>query len=313
MPGGPQSKLECQEQQCAEEECDPDECGDEKRGPKDDNFVCGIDKRPLLPALLILSTALGGLQMMVQQFPMLRQLLNGAYGIRAILLIEYVLALGCMIYCALCDPGQLKRNSQRKPYSNFAEASPGEAADFLGEDVPIPRRAHKMWLYALPIRRYDHYCRWLTNCIGLLNHREFVIMCISLVSVGVLGAVVDICLLLASAARDVRWTSKLFLFTHLVYSMILTGLAGPILRLHIGFISRNELANEWKKNEFYIIQSARTGKTVPVSELSDEEFNERFDSFQYDHARNAFDQGVGDNCWAFWCTPRWNPEQLGEF
>ena len=27
-----------------------------------------------------------------------------------------------------------------------------------------------------PIRRYDHYCRWLTNAVGLLNHREFVAM-----------------------------------------------------------------------------------------------------------------------------------------
>ncbi|CAE7257996.1 cdc48 [Symbiodinium natans] len=31
---------------------------------------------------------------------------------------------------------------------------------------PNPRRAHKSWQYGRPIRRYDHYCKWLNNVIG---------------------------------------------------------------------------------------------------------------------------------------------------
>merc|ERR1719510_1109335 len=98
-----------------------------------------------------------------------------------------------------------------------------------------------------------------------------------------------------------------FLFLHLAYSVMLTALAAPILRLHIGFISRNELANEWKRNEFYVITSARTGKSVPVNDLSDDEFNERFDAFEYDKKRNVYDKNIPSNCWTFWCTPRWTP------
>ena len=68
-----------------------------------------------------------------------------------------------------------------------------------------------------------------------------------------------------------------------------------------------------ERNDYYVLTSARTGKSVPVKELSDDEFNERFDAFEYDKSRNAFDKDTLSNCWTFWCTPRWAPGQLGEF
>merc|ERR1719409_1155399 len=103
-----------------------------------------------------------------------------------------------MVYCAMCDPGQLKREDQRNAYMTLQGAS-GSAE--IPEELPLPRRCHKTWLYALPIRRYDHYCRWLTNCIGLMNHREFVVMCTGLVLIGSLGSIVDVCLVVVVARR----------------------------------------------------------------------------------------------------------------
>merc|ERR1711974_186313 len=93
-----------------------------------------------------------------------------------------------------------------------------------------------------------------------------------LVAIGACGCLIDLALL-GIAVWGKRWAIAFFLFLHLAYSVILCSLAGPILRLHIGFVSRNELANEWKRNDFYVITSARTGKTTPVNELSDDEFN----------------------------------------
>merc|ERR1719277_2520379 len=117
--------------------------------------------------------------------------------------VLYAVTLGCMTYCAFCDPGQMRR----------------------GIDVEPPARSHQTWQYKRPIRRYDHYCRWLTNCIGLLNHREFVVMLVGLVLIGILGFLLDLLLAL-----------------HLAYSMALLGLAGPIFKCHFGLVSRNELA-----------------------------------------------------------------------
>jgi len=109
------------------------------------------------------------------------------------------------------------------------------------------------------------------------------------------------------------WESVLAIFLHLLYSLVLCGLAGPILHLHVGFISRNELANEWKQHDYYVVRTD-SGEVLPVGEISnDDDFNRNFDYFYYDPDKNPFDQGLENNCWAFWCTARWETGQLGEF
>jgi len=233
-----------------------------------------------------------------------------------------VVTLLFMAYSALWQPGQLKREDQHEAYARLQQVSGspsaedtchGDRAPEEQQDPPLPKRCHKTWQYPLPIRRYDHYCRWLANCIGLLNHREFVAMLCGLVAIGVLGFLLDVFLLITTAREIDHWIRTIFLVLHLAYSLILTSLVGPIFRLHVGFISRNELANEWKRHDYYIITSRQTGKPISVNELSDDEFNERFDDFEYDKTKNPFDRGTCSNCWAFCCTPRWSRGQLGEF
>merc|ERR1719464_2422799 len=113
------------------------------------------------------------------EFPLARDLFDGAYCLRAFFLALYTTTLGCMAYCVLCDPGTLKREEHRKAFARLEQTNGGTTAqpgEDSFEDLPLPRRCHKTWLWALPIRRYDHYCRWLTASIGLLNHREFIVM-----------------------------------------------------------------------------------------------------------------------------------------
>jgi len=266
-----------------------------------------MDRRPLLPFGLIVSTMLGALCMLLKQRPLMKQVMGSSGGLTGIIAVLYAVTLFTMAYCSLCDPGQLQRQDQQARQQLLQEGA------YPKQELPLPKRAHKAWLYALPIRRYDHYCRWLTNVIGLLNHREFIIMCFGLVSIGVVGMIVDTVLLLAAACQS-HWSDMALLLMHFGYSLCVVGLAGPILRLHMGFISRNELANDWKKNTHYVVHSKRIpGKVVHVEELSDNEFNERFDSFCYDETRNPWDKGTSANCWSFWCTSRWTPGQLGEF
>merc|ERR1740130_1491710 len=108
-----------------------------------------------------------------------------------------------------------------------------------GAKPPLPKRAHKTWLYRQPVRRYDHYCRWVTNCIGLLNHREFFFMVSGLVLIAVLGTAIDLVAMVAVFSRG-TWPYRIAVLAHLFYSVVLMALAGPILRVHVGLVCRNE-------------------------------------------------------------------------
>ena len=114
----------------------------------------------------------------------------------------------------------------------------------------VPRREHKSWQYSRPIRRYDHYCKWLQNVIGLLNHREFVVMVGGLLLIGVLGIMVDIWLAILIAEKGF-FRFGVVVSLHLVYSVALLVIAGPIFKIHFGPIWRNEMAQKWKKKEHY--------------------------------------------------------------
>merc|ERR1712224_891917 len=111
-----------------------------------------------------------------------------------------------------------------------------------------------------------------------------------LVLIAVLGTAVDIIALIPIISKG-SWGAKILVVLHLAYSIILMALAGPILKIHIGLVSRNELASEWKRNDFYVIKRGKHGESIPVNELSDDEFNARFDTFEYERRRNIFDHG----------------------
>jgi len=225
------------------------------------------------------------------QIPMLSRLIGvSEASLSCICVVLYAVTLGCMTYCAFCDPGQMRR----------------------GIDDELPPRAHQTWQYKRPIRRYDHYCRWLTNCIGLLNHREFVVMLVGLVTIGLIGVAVDLTLV-ASMVNKSWWQTLILVAFHLGYSVALIALALPILRIHVGLVSRNELASEWKRNDFYIARNTKRGKNVSVNDLSDDEFNALFDEFVYDPTKNSFDHGFFSNCLRFWCWSRWAPSDTGSF
>merc|ERR1719395_299435 len=125
----------------------------------------------------------------MKQRPLLRQLIGSSTALTLLIFMLYGVTLITMAYCALCDPGQLQRQDQQARQQLLQEGQSPK------QELPMPKRAYKAWLYALPIRRYDHYCRWLTNVIGLLNHREFILMCGGLVSLGISGVCIDILLL----------------------------------------------------------------------------------------------------------------------
>ena len=84
-----------------------------------------------------------------------------------------------------------------------------------------------------------------------------------------------------------RWpwrlgTAKLCLGIHLAYALAFAWYLFPIVRLHGMFVSRNELANEWKDNLHTVVQDVETGEMTRVVDLETDECNDRFDTFMYD-------------------------------
>lgn len=261
--------------------------------PKQASLLDTLEKKRLLPILLLGSLLLGASCMLSLQRSLVGEILTArfakAFALGATLL--YSAALGFMAFVAFSDPGQIDEGIR------------------CGDD---PKRSHKSWQYDRPLRRFDHYCRWVANGIALRNHREFMAMLICFVVIAVVGSVIDV--VLAYKCITVQgWGSFVVLLIHLFYQLGFAYYVIPIFRLHVGFVSRNELANEWKHDKHYIVHSDMTGEPIWVGDLNAEEFDELFDSFEYDPSRNEFDKGCPSNCSVFWCTPRCRKGQLGDF
>eukprot|EP00434_Breviolum_minutum_P002386 symbB.v1.2.002110.t1/scaffold114.1/size323002/16 len=266
----PANLQNADKESCAEEGLlDDDKFGAEDKGPSQDYTYCGVDLKPVLPVALAVSTVIGGLCVLLVQIPMLARFtslpqvwLSAPFG------VVYGIVLGCMAYCAFSDPGQVKKTRNKKI----------GAVGGMDIEEGMPRRAHKSWQYSRPIRRFDHYCKWLQNVIGLLNHREFVIMVGGLLLIGVLGIMVDIWLAILITEKGF-YEFEIVVALHLGYSVALLAIDGPIFKIHFGLISRNETAQEWKKNEHYVANNTSIGDNVPVEDLEDDEYNELFDRF----------------------------------
>mmetsp|Transcript_55588 Transcript_55588/g.129411 ORF Transcript_55588/g.129411 Transcript_55588/m.129411 type:complete len:369 (-) Transcript_55588:61-1167(-) len=265
---------------------------------KESRTLFGVRKQLLLPACLFVSTVAGGALLLGLQRCAARASFLGSLGFTRLIVCIHAVTLACMAFVAFSDPGRLY-------VERWTERASGAA---------LPRRAHKCWRYDEPILRFDHYCRWIDNCIGLKNHREFMIMTTGLALLAILGLCIDLCFGVACfRARVLDSTRVASLAVHLVYSASLAYFVVPIFRLHAGFISRNELAKEWKRDDYYVVRKSLTGDPVRVNDLSVDEYNEYFDLFEYDPLRNPFDRGCCSNCQTFWCTVRRAPGQLGEF
>ena len=274
-----------------EEACDEDKFGEENKGPE--KSECW---KPVLPAALSVSTFLGGVAVSLVQIPMLTELTGWPFAVLfGIAVAIYGVTLLCMLWVARADPGQVNDNVE-------------------GE---LPKRTHKSWLYPKPVRRYDHYCRWLQNVVGLLNHREFMVMLIGLTLIATLGVLIDPYLVVLAYERaGIQIIRDVVLLLHWVYSLILLFYEGKIFMIHVGLISRNETAQEWKLNKHYVVHNTSKGDNVPVESLSDsDEYNEFFDkgAFTYSPQANSLDKGCPTNCFNFWCEPRWPAAVKGDF
>mmetsp|Transcript_6460 Transcript_6460/g.14923 ORF Transcript_6460/g.14923 Transcript_6460/m.14923 type:complete len:493 (-) Transcript_6460:265-1743(-) len=97
----------------------------------------------------------------------------------------WALAIGAYLRVQYTDPGRLPKRWQdfvveagaalavQEPICGW---QPGFATLCLQCDWPRPERAHHCSVCGVCVMRYDHHCIWINNCVGINNHKYFLLV-----------------------------------------------------------------------------------------------------------------------------------------
>ncbi|XP_006152624.1 palmitoyltransferase ZDHHC7 isoform X2 [Tupaia chinensis] len=124
-----------------------------------------------------------------------------------------VLALSSHLRTMLTDPGAVPKGNATKEYMESLQLKPGEVIYKCPKCCCIkPERAHHCSICKRCIRKMDHHCPWVNNCVGEKNQRFFVLftMYIALSSV---HALVLCGFQFISCVRG-QWTGSAVLHVH---------------------------------------------------------------------------------------------------
>ncbi|XP_071980715.1 palmitoyltransferase ZDHHC12 isoform X1 [Engystomops pustulosus] len=188
---------------------------------------------------------------------------------------------------SLMDPGYVLTDCEEKPHLIPMKEDQETPAQTPGAVrmrrcgyclLKQPMRARHCKSCQRCVRRYDHHCPWIENCVGEKNHRVFILY------LALQGLVLLWALRIAWSGfrAAVTWSewfrTNVFLLAALVVIGVFTVVVVLLLVSHLYLISCN--VTTWEFMSHHRISYLR----------------------QCDYDTNPFDRGVIRNLWSFFCT-----------
>lgn len=140
-------------------------------------------------------------------------------ALRLLFNVTWVLTIWSFLRARFSDPGVLPETWQAFVVSagpalpiapSKKEWQPRKATMCMKCRFPRPERAHHCLLCGCCVMRYDHHCPWISNCVGFLNHKFFLQLCMYAWTLGFLALLVAVPLAPACIHGVVAATSKVY-------------------------------------------------------------------------------------------------------
>lgn len=179
--------------------------------------------------------------------------------LRAAFLPVWALAAWSFVRARFSDPGVVPPSWQAfvakvGPALPIAPArkewQPGKATMCGKCKFPRPERAHHCVLCGVCVMRYDHHCPWINNCVGLLNHKYFLLLSVYTWLTGLLVLLTTLPLLpccLRAVCREshpdvhegMTVTAAVLVLLLVGVGVFATLLLGQVVRTHLPLALRN--------------------------------------------------------------------------
>mmetsp|Transcript_14943 Transcript_14943/g.26860 ORF Transcript_14943/g.26860 Transcript_14943/m.26860 type:complete len:294 (-) Transcript_14943:202-1083(-) len=157
----------------------------------------------------------------------------------------------------------LKRNPGKKRYMIALN----------GQCYPLPRfRAKICRETEACVERFDHFCPWVGNVVGIRNHKYFVLFTIHSSAVAAEVFASSMYLGASSKTSDIKPYVRAIALALSSYTAVIMLAVGGLMCYHIDLIAQNVSTNERLKGVYAI-------------------------------RRNPYDKGASQNCHDFWCLP----------